>query len=339
MDGPDPGHDGRRDLRAQPRDELVRLPQGGRALLGAVAEPRLRRHGRPHRLPGARQDPGPALRDAGRASRFLARARLGLAVGLEGLRARSTRCRTPSTPPRASSSRPTRPSRRARRPFLTSEWDYGFRAQRIRTLLASTPKVSAATMSQIQGDTRNTYAPGLVERLLAVQVDDFTAQAQRLLRDWDGSQPNDKSRDAASAAYYNAVWKYLLQYTFDELPPDIAPDGGSRWMVVMEQLLKDPKNDWWDDKTTPGRHRGLRRDPQAGARRGPSRPRPRARQGPRDVAVGAPAPARPEAPGDGRRRGARRSSRTSSTATASSSAVATPSSTPTRGTPRSPATT
>ncbi|WP_442292801.1 penicillin acylase family protein [Terrabacter sp. 2RAF25] len=137
-------------------------------------------------------------------------------------------------------------------PFLTSEWDYGFRAQRIRTLLAATPKVSPETMTQIQGDSRNTYAPGLVERLLSVQVDDFTAQAQRLLRDWDGSQPNDKSRDSASAAYYNAVWKYLLEFTFDELPPDIAPDGGSRWMVVMEQLLKDPKNDWWDDKTTPG---------------------------------------------------------------------------------------
>ena len=137
-------------------------------------------------------------------------------------------------------------------PFLTSEWDYGFRAQRIRTLLAATPKVSPEAMSEIQGDSRNTYAPGLVERLLAVQVDDFTAQAQRLLRDWDGSQPNDKSRDSASAAYYNAVWKHLLEFTFDELPPDIAPDGGSRWMVVMEQLLKDPKNDWWDDKTTPG---------------------------------------------------------------------------------------
>ncbi len=23
-------------------------------------------------------------------------------------------------------------------------------------------------------------------------------------------------------------------------------------MVVMEQLIQDPKNDWWDDKTTPG---------------------------------------------------------------------------------------
>ncbi len=107
-------------------------------------------------------------------------------------------------------------------------------------------------MSQIQGDVRNTYATMLVERLLAVQVDDFTAQAQRLLRDWDGSQPNDKSRDSASASYYNAVWKHLLDYTFDELPPDLAPDGGSRWMIVLEQLLADPKNEWWDDRTTPG---------------------------------------------------------------------------------------
>jgi penicillin amidase len=140
----------------------------------------------------------------------------------------------------------------SQRPFLTSEWDYGFRAQRIRTLLAGTAKVSVERMVQIQGDTRNTFAPVLVEHLLGVQVDDFTAQAQRLLRDWDGSQPADKTRDSASAAYFNAVWKHLLEYTFDELPPDIAPTGGSRWMIVMEQLLKDPQNAWWDDKTTPG---------------------------------------------------------------------------------------
>lgn len=138
------------------------------------------------------------------------------------------------------------------RPFLTSTWDYGFRAERIRTLLAGTAKVSPERMAEIQGDTRNTFAPVLVEHLLGVEVDDFTAQAQLLLRDWDGSQPADKTRDSASAAYYNAVWKYLLEYTFDEIPPDISPTGGSRWMIVLEQLLKDPKNAWWDDKTTPG---------------------------------------------------------------------------------------
>ncbi|MDV3221881.1 penicillin acylase family protein [Intrasporangium sp.] len=140
----------------------------------------------------------------------------------------------------------------SQRPFLTSEWDYGFRAERIRTLLAGAAKVSPERMVEIQGDTRNTFAPVLVEHLLGVEVDDFTAQAQLLLRDWDGSQPADKTRDSASAAYYNAVWKHLLEFTFDEIPPDISPSGGSRWMIVMEQLLKDPKNAWWDDKTTPG---------------------------------------------------------------------------------------
>lgn len=138
------------------------------------------------------------------------------------------------------------------KPFLTSEWDYGFRAQRIRSLLTTASKVSPELMSQIQYDNVNTFAPALVEHLLAVQVDDFTAQAQRLLRDWDGSQPADKTRDSASAAYYNAVWKHLLEYTFDELPPTMGPDGGSRWMIVVEQLMKDPDNEWWDDKRTAG---------------------------------------------------------------------------------------
>lgn len=140
-------------------------------------------------------------------------------------------------------------------PFLTTEYDYGFRAQRIHDLLASTKKVSPQLMSQVQNDVRNTFAPTLIPALLKVDITGdggFTAQAQALLRGWDGTQSGDKGRDSAAASYYNAVWKYLLQYTFDELPPDLAPDGGSRWMIVIEQLLKDPKNDWWDDKATPG---------------------------------------------------------------------------------------
>ena len=137
-------------------------------------------------------------------------------------------------------------------PFLTTEWDYGFRAQRIRNLIESTPKISPERMAQIQLDNRNEFAPVLSKALLAIKVDDFTAQAQRLLKDWDYTQPADKSRESSSAAYYNAVWRELLSSTFDELPPELAPDGGGRWMTVIQQLLADPKNAFWDDKTTPG---------------------------------------------------------------------------------------
>ena len=56
-------------------------------------------------------------------------------------------------------------------PFLTTEWDYGYRSERIRTLITATPKVTPARMSQIQGDTRNEFAPELVKALLAVKLE------------------------------------------------------------------------------------------------------------------------------------------------------------------------
>ncbi len=140
-------------------------------------------------------------------------------------------------------------------PFLTNEWDYGYRAQRIRDLLAKDDKVTAATMSRIQGDTRNQFAPTLVKALLSVNLggDDFTKQAQDLLRGWNFTQPADDSDAAAAAAYYNAVWARLLDLTFnDELPKDLRANGGDQWMAAMTQLLTKPKSAWWDDKRTAG---------------------------------------------------------------------------------------
>ncbi len=47
------------------------------------------------------------------------------------------------------------------------------------------------------------------------------------------------------------VWKNLLELTFhDELPEELWPDGGERWMAVVADLLADPTNDFWDDVTT-----------------------------------------------------------------------------------------
>ncbi len=148
-------------------------------------------------------------------------------------------------------------------PFLTADWDYGFRSDRIREMIQATPKISPGQMSRMQLDTRNGFAPVLVQALLGISMagdrsdgigpDEFTQQAKVLLSEWDFTQPAGRSKASVRAAYFNAVYLRLLEYTFnDELPNDMQADGGARWMVAMTRLLKEPKNAWWDDKKTPG---------------------------------------------------------------------------------------
>lgn len=144
-------------------------------------------------------------------------------------------------------------------PFLTSDWDFGWRSSRIETLLKQTDgqsaKISPQRMTEIQNDTYNGFAPTLVQALLQIDLssDEFTQQAQTLLGDWDFTQPAEKGRSSVRAAYYNAVWMRIIEYTFnDELPQDLQANGGARYMAAMLTLLKDPTNGWWDDRRTPG---------------------------------------------------------------------------------------
>jgi penicillin G amidase len=140
-------------------------------------------------------------------------------------------------------------------PFLTSEWDYGYRAQRIRSVLDKDDDVTPADMSRLQGDTHNQFAPTLVKALLDVKLegDDFTQSAQDLLRTWKFTQPVGNGEEAAAAAYYNAVWSELLDLTFnDELPLDLRAKGGDQWMQAFATILDKPRSGWWDDKRTAG---------------------------------------------------------------------------------------
>jgi penicillin amidase len=138
-------------------------------------------------------------------------------------------------------------------PFLTTEWDYGFRSDRIRTLITAVPKVTPARMAQIQADTRNEFAPELVKALLAVKLNDpFTEEAQDLLRNWNYTEPTGRSPSAAAAAFYNAVWSNILALTFGGELGDMKPDGGSQWMQAVSRLLNAPRDQWWDNNLTPG---------------------------------------------------------------------------------------
>lgn len=149
-------------------------------------------------------------------------------------------------------------------PFLTTQWDYGFRSQRIRDLLDQSTsnggKLTVERMGEIQMDSRHDFAPVLVEALLEVPLGDsddldaevaFTREAQELLRDWDYTTPADRSSAGAAAAYYNAVWRNLLRLLFDdELPDDLRADGGSRYMTAVAGLLENPRSAWWDNRQT-----------------------------------------------------------------------------------------
>jgi penicillin G amidase len=141
--------------------------------------------------------------------------------------------------------------------FLTDDWSYGYRSQRLNELIGGGGKLSIEDVQRIQMDSRNGLAPALVPALLAAPVSERAARARELLRDWDYQQPADgrrgspQARSSAAAAYFNAVWRQVLLRTFDELPEDFRPGGEDRWFEVVRALLATPSSPWWDDRSTP----------------------------------------------------------------------------------------
>ena len=136
--------------------------------------------------------------------------------------------------------------------FLTDDWDRGYRSERIRDRIldefSEGGELSIEEMQDLQLDDRNPMAPVLTPYLLDVRLGrGYASAGQRLLTGWDFGQ----EADSAAAAYYNVTWRDLLALTFhDELPEDAWPDGGDRWMGVVERLLERPDSTWWDDVTT-----------------------------------------------------------------------------------------
>ena len=138
--------------------------------------------------------------------------------------------------------------------YLSDSWDHGYRSQRIRNVLTRQiedgARLDVSDMTRLQLDDRNPMAPVLVPYLMRqLLTSEYYSDGQRLLLDWDFTQP----ADSAAAAYYNVVWSNVLRLTFrDQLPEQLWPDGGQRWMAVVSNLLREPDNQWWDDAATEG---------------------------------------------------------------------------------------
>jgi penicillin G amidase len=146
-------------------------------------------------------------------------------------------------------------------PFLSNDFNLGYRAARIDELLAGREDLSLDDLLAIQLDAHNGNAANLVPALLAVPsgggADDPEDGAtrdievvQEVLAAWDLQD----AADSAGAAAFNATWRHLLAATFhDELPEWAWPSGTARWWEIVRGLVTEPDAAWWDDRTTPER--------------------------------------------------------------------------------------
>ena len=133
--------------------------------------------------------------------------------------------------------------------LITTEWDFGFRAERIVEMIENAPgPIDIAYVQKMHGDNYDASAAALVPLLMQVDLGDTKLEEVRaILADWDYQ---DKM-DSAPAALYAAFWRRFLTNTFgDDLPKDRQPGGSSRWFEVVRNMAEQPDSHWWDSQLT-----------------------------------------------------------------------------------------
>lgn len=133
--------------------------------------------------------------------------------------------------------------------LLTTDWDYGYRAERIVELIEAAPgPISIEYIAQIQGDNKILTSEYLLPVLFkTAPQEERLKNAMALLSEWDGQM----HMDSAAAALYAAFWRNLVTITFsDDLAELPGMDGSSRGFEVFRLLVGEPESAWWDDKQT-----------------------------------------------------------------------------------------
>jgi penicillin amidase len=146
-------------------------------------------------------------------------------------------------------------NRQGRLPFIGVEGAYGYRASRIQELIEARSDHTVRSMHEIQFDNRDGGAVILIPHLLEIDPRGATEveEVQSRLRIWEENDGFQVEGESSGAAIYQGVWRHVLANIFhDELPEDYWPEGGSRWFEVVEGLLAEPDDPYWDDASTSG---------------------------------------------------------------------------------------
>jgi len=130
--------------------------------------------------------------------------------------------------------------------FIAAEWDPGFRAQRIETMLTAQPKVSPEVVADMQLDTSSLPAQAILRALRGVQItEEPEASLLAELRAWDGALAPESQAAAIYEAFRVALPRLLFE---DALGPEMFKrylDRSDAWTLAILRLLDEPSSPWW----------------------------------------------------------------------------------------------
>uniref|UniRef100_UPI00179B5D89 penicillin acylase family protein n=1 Tax=Methylibium sp. TaxID=2067992 RepID=UPI00179B5D89 len=137
--------------------------------------------------------------------------------------------------------------------FITSEWAWPYRQQRIERLLDVRPLHSLDSLAAIQADVLSPAALTLLPVLRRAQSGHPLAeQVQRELATFDGTMAADRTEPLV-------LWAWLRQLTHGVFADDLGPALFDRELAKrsfregLEAVLSRDDGYWCDDRRTPGR--------------------------------------------------------------------------------------
>ena len=135
-------------------------------------------------------------------------------------------------------------------PFLTSEWQPPYRADRIRRLLDAVPKQTVQSTARIQADVVSPAMREILPKLLATRPRSEEARrALALLAKWDGSMTSERPEPLIAWGWWRELARALYA---DELGIAFRPNWLSRAVFISRVLSGDPAYArWCDDVSTP----------------------------------------------------------------------------------------
>jgi penicillin G amidase len=136
--------------------------------------------------------------------------------------------------------------------MISTMFDAPFRAERISEMLAAKAKLSPDDLKVIQGDIYSLPLANLQKYVVRVKPVGFLAErALKYVQGWDGNLTQDNIGGTILEATY-------LKLVYDLFEPRLGPSlfatylpRGDLHHVLVDRLLGDSKNEWWDDPTTP----------------------------------------------------------------------------------------